>query len=73
MATQLRKEKELKIDKEVGTDQLSRHIMLVKERETCLLEDKANLEIRERHRLVEIRALHEAFVAKNKEKEKELK
>lgn len=73
MAAQLRKERDVTIEKEVGVNQLSKHIMLVKEREACLLEDKANLEIRERHRVVEIRALHEAIVAKTKDKDAELK
>lgn len=73
MAAVLRKERDVTIEKEVGVDQLSKHIMLVKEREACLLEDKANLEIRERHRLVEIRALREAIVAKTKDKDTQLK
>ena len=73
MVVQLRKERELTIEKEVGVDQFTKNIMVVKEREACLLEDKANLEIRERHRQVEIRSLHEALVAKTKDKDTELK
>lgn len=73
MATHLRKERETGIENEVELGQITRHSMMAKEREACLLEDKANLEIRERHRLLECRALHEAYVAKTKDKDKELK
>lgn len=69
----MRVARNLTIDKEVEVDQTTKHIMLVKEREACLLEDKANLEIKERHRQLECRALHEAMVTKSKEKDAELK
>jgi hypothetical protein len=73
MVSQLRSQRHLTIDNEVEVDQLTKHIIMVKDREACLLEDKANLEIREKHRLLEIRALHEAMVAKTKDKDTQLR
>lgn len=61
------------VEKEVGSEQLRKHLAMGKEREASLLEDRANLEIRDKHRLAEARALHEAITGKTKEKDRELK
>ena len=57
----------------MGIDQLNKYIYMGKEREANHLEERATLEIRERHRVVEARALHEALSSKSKEKDRELK
>lgn len=72
-AALLHKQREVAVEREVELNQLSKHLLLGKEREATLLEDKATLEIRQRHRLVEAKALYEAHVAKIREKERELK
>ncbi len=73
MAAQLQKEKDLQIEKEVGLEQMSKYIMMAKEREANLQEDKATLEIRKKHRSIEAKALFDALAFKTKEKDKELK
>lgn len=73
LAAQLQKKRTQAIESEVEFNQVSKHIMQGKEREASLLEDKATLEIRLRHRVAEGRSLYEAQTAKNKEKDKELR
>lgn len=72
-AALLHKQREVAVEREVELNQLSKHLMLGKEREATLLEDKATLEIRQKHRFMESRGLYEAHVAKMREKERELK
>lgn len=73
MAALLRRQRELGVEREVELNQLTKHLMLGKEREATLLEDKATIEIRQRHRQVETKALAEAHMGKLREKDRELK
>ena len=54
-------------------ERLSKDMSMAKEREATLLEDRATLELRLKHRSGEYRSLYEGVASKNKEKEKELK
>ena len=48
-------------------------LILIKEREASLLEDKATMEIRQKHRQMEYKSLLMAQSMKIKEKDRELK
>ena len=73
MAARLQRKRAGAVEGEVEFNQVSKHIQQGKERETSLLEDRATLEIRHRHRTVEARSLYEAQIAKAKEKDREIR
>ena len=73
LSTRVDAEREMLNEKEVSLEQLNKFIAMGKEREAKLLEDRAMLEIRERHRKNELRTLSDALSFKTKEKDKELK
>lgn len=61
------------MEHEVGLERWNKDIMMGKEREATLLEDKATLEIRQKHRHAEYKSLFIAQSSKIKEKDRELK
>ena len=70
---ELREQRNQMIQHEVGLERLNKDIMMSKEREATLLEDKATLELRQKHRQAEYKSLFIAQSSKNKEKDRELK
>ncbi len=61
------------VENEIGLDRWNKDLMMMKEREASQLEDKATLEMRQKHRQVEYKSLFMAQASKIKEKDRELK
>ncbi len=73
LAARLNRKRGEAVEGELEFNQVSKHVMQGKEREANLLEDKATLDLRLRHRNAEAKSLYEAMIAKTKEKDKELR
>lgn len=73
MSMDLREQRNQSIQHEMGLDRWNKDIMMCKEREATLLEDKATLEIRQKHRQTEYKSLFMTQSSKIKEKDRELK
>jgi len=72
-SAELKEQKNLLGENEIGLDRWNKDLMMMKEREASLLEDKATLEIRQKHRQLDYKSLFMTHATKIKEKERELK
>ena len=73
LAAQLQRRCAEAMEWELELNQVSKHMMQGKEREANLLEDRATLDLRLRHRAAEAKSLYEAQTVKTKEKDREIR